>query len=317
MSQADDHILFILGAARSGTSHLSRVVTRAFGYGMGPEGDFVLDFLPKLSRYGDLSEPKNLNRLVIDISRDMMFTVLREQYGVNITAPIILDRVREPTYAGVVEAVFRGIADLRGLPRIGNKNPGYCWNLPGIEALFPGRARYLCIVRDGRDVFLSLQGMPWGRQSAYVAAKRWAQAEEKIRTFGETVGGDRLLLVQYEQLRSDMDRTLAKMEDFLKIRIPPDTRAGLLADNDKRINYGKWKTLMNRDDQEVYEAIAGDVLRRYGYETRFAQPSIGSGAALRYKLGELARLIRINFYHARNRHRPGDPRDDLFKPDLS
>lgn len=282
---------------------------------MGPEGQFVLDFMPKVSRYGDLSEPRNLHRLVVDISRDMMFTVLREQYRVEVTVPVILERVREPTYAGVVEAVFRAIADLRGLPRIGNKNPGYCWNLPGIEALFPGRARYICVVRDGRDVFLSLQGMPWGRQSAYVAAKRWVQVDQKIRNFVETIGGDRVLLVQYEQLRSAMDRTLATMEDFLSIRIPSDTRASLLAKNDERMNYGKWKTSMSRNDQEVYEAIAGNVLRQYGYETLFAEPSIGPGETLRYQLGEFARLVRINLYHARNRHRPGDPRDDLYKPE--
>lgn len=281
---------------------------------MGPEGDFVLDFMAKLSRYGNLSQPKNLHRLVIDISRDMMFTVLREQYRVDVAAPVILERVREPTYAGVVEAVFKAIADLRGLPRLGNKNPGFCWNLPGLEALFPGRAKYLFIVRDGRDVFLSLQGMPWGRQSAYVAAKRWVQVDQNIRNFVETIGGGRFLIVQYEQLRSDMDCTLAKMEDFLGIRIPSDTRASLLASNHERINYGKWKALMSRNDQEVYEALAGDVLRRYGYETLFKEPSIGSGAALRYRLRELARLVRINFYHARNRHRPGDPRDDLYKP---
>ena len=282
---------------------------------MGPEGQFVLKFLPKLNRYGDLSKPINLHRLVTDMSRDMMFTILREQYRVEVTAAVILERVREPTYAGAVEAVFRAVADLRGLPRIGNKNPGYCWNLPGIEALFPGRARYICIVRDGRDVFLSLQGMPWGRLSPYVAAKRWVQIDQKVRNFVETIGGDRFLLIQYEQLRSAMDRTLAKMEDFFGIRIPSDTRASLLAKNDERINYGKWKTSMSRNDQEVYEAIAGDVLRRHGYETLFAEPSIGSGAALRYEVGELARLVRINLYHARNRHRPGDPRDDLYKPD--
>lgn len=316
MNDAADHILFVLGAPRSGTSHLSTVVAKAFGYGMGPEGQFVLNFMNKLSRYGDLSEPKNLHHLVADISRDMMFTILREQYGVDVTPPVIWERIREPTYAGVVEAVFRAIADLRRAPRLGNKYPNYWHNLPGIEALFPGRAKYLCIMRDGRDVFLSLQGMPWGRHSAYFAAKLWVKVDQKIRRFAETVGEDRFLVVQYEELRSAMGRTLAKMEDFLRIPIPSETRARLLAENDKRINYGKWKTSMSRNDQEVYEAVAGDALRRYGYETLFAEPSIGSGAVLGYKLREFARLVRVNIYHARNRHRPGDPRDDLQKPAL-
>ena len=247
---------------------------------MGPEGQFVLDFMPKVSRYGDLSEPRNLHRLVVDISRDMMFTVLREQYRVEVTVPVILERVREPTYAGVVEAVFRAIADLRGLPRIGNKNPGYCWNLPGIEALFPGRAKYICVVRDGRDVFLSLQGMPWGRQSAYVAAKRWVQVDQKIRNFVETIGGDRVLLVQYEQLRSAMDRTLATMEDFQKHSYPIGYSRQLIGE-ERRAN--ELREVENINEPKGPRGLRGHCrkrLRQYGYETLFAEPSIGRGGDL-------------------------------------
>lgn len=307
---ATDHILFISGAARSGTSYLSRVASKAFGYGMGPEGQFVLKFADKVRRYGNLSAPKNLRRLVTDISRDMMFAILREQYRVDVTVPAILERTAEPTYAAVVEAVFRAIADLRGLPRIGSKNPG-AQNLPCIESLFRDRVKYLWIVRDGRDVFLSLQGMPWGRMSAYVAAKYWVDTDQKAREFAETIGEDRFLRIRYEDFRSDLSGTLDRMEDFQKILIPPETRARLLRENDERINYGKWKRSMSERDLYVFEAIAGDTLRRYGYETLFTEPAISAREALPYKLVELARLVRINVYHALNRHRPGDPRDDL------
>lgn len=310
MNRATDHILFISGAPRSGTSYLSRIVSKAFGYGMGPEGQFVLKFAAKLSRYGDLSKPTNLRRLVTDISRDMMFTILREQYRLDVTVPSILERTTEPTYAGVVEAVFRTVADLRGLPRIGSKNPG-AENLLCIESLFHNRAKYLWIVRDGRDVFLSLQGMPWGRMSVYVAAKHWARIDLMAEEFGKTVGNDRLLRIRYEDLRSDLDGTLSRMEDFQKILIPRDTRARLIKENDERMNYGKWKRSMNKRNLYVFEAIAGDTLRRNGYETLFTEPAIGAGEALPYEIAELARLVRINVYHALNRHRPGDPRDEL------
>lgn len=313
MNGPTDHILFITGAARSGTSYLSRVVCKAFGYGMGPEGQFVLKFSEKLGRYGDLSKPANLRRLITDISHDMMFNILREQYRVDVTVPIILERVGQPTYAGIVEAVFRAIADLRGLPRVGSKNPGFAENLSGIETLFPDRAKYLFIVRDGRDVFLSLQGMPWGRMSAYVAAKYWADVDRKAKSFEETIGKDRFLRIRYEDLRADLSGTLSKVEEFLKIHIPPKVRSQLITENDERINYGKWKKKMSEKDLCVFEAVAGDTLRRYGYETLFTKPALGAGGSLPYRIAELARLIRINVYHALNRQRPGDPRDDLFE----
>lgn len=313
MNRASEHILFVSGAPRSGTSYLARVVSKAFGYGMGPEAQFILKVAKKISRYGNLSDPKNLQRLVTEISHDAMFGILRKQYRVDVTVPAILERTVASTYAGVVEAVFRAVADLRGLPRMGCKNPG-SENLPCIESLFPERAKYFWIVRDGRDVFLSLQGMPWGRMSTYVAAKYWVYMDQSARAFAETIGKNRFLLIRYEDLRSDLSETLDKMEEFQKIRIPPDARALLIQENDERINYGKWKRSMSRKDQYVYEAIAGDTLRRYGYETLFTEPAIGTGEALSYKLAELARLVRINIHHALNRHRPGDPPDDLWRP---
>ena len=58
MNQATDHILFISGAPRSGTSYLGKLASKAFGYGMGPEGQFVSEFAEKISRYGSLSDPR-------------------------------------------------------------------------------------------------------------------------------------------------------------------------------------------------------------------------------------------------------------------
>jgi hypothetical protein len=307
-----DHILFISGAPRSGTSYLSKVVSKAFGYGMGPEAQFILRFSNKLSRYGNLSELENRRRLVTDISRDMMFAILRKQYRIDVTAQAILERTHNPTYAGVVEAVFRAIADFRGLPRMGSKNPGD-ENLPCLESLFGDRMKYMWIVRDGRDVFLSLRGMPWGRMSAYVAAKRWVYINHNARAFAEAIGMDRFFLLTYEDLRSDLTGALDRMEGFLGVPIPPDTRASLVAGNDQRVNYGKWKGSMSEKDLYVYEAIAGDSLKRFGYEIRFSGPALGAGRTLTYKVGELARLARINIYHAFNRRLPGDPRDDLWR----
>jgi hypothetical protein len=284
------------------------MLSKAFGYGTGAEGKFVLKFARKLKRYGNLSEPENLRRLVSDIHEDMMFAILREQHGIDVSVPAILERIPQPTYAGVVEAIFRAIADLRRLPRMASKNPLFALDLPCIESLFHQRAKYLCIVRDGRDVFLSLQGVPWGRMSAYSAATHWVDINRKIAEFALIIGPERLLIIRYEDLLSDLNGTLGKMEDFIKASIPPDVRASLLKGNGKQSNYGKWKATMSKRDLYVYEAIAGDTLREHGYETLCIGPTIGAREALLYKGVELARLLRVNVYHALNRRRPGDLR---------
>ena len=76
----DKRILFVFGAARSGTTLLNQLLYHHFGYGTGAEGTFIAEFAKKLSNYGSLENEKNLNRLIQEISRCEMLNIARYKY---------------------------------------------------------------------------------------------------------------------------------------------------------------------------------------------------------------------------------------------
>lgn len=309
---ADKNILFVLGSARSGTTYLNNFLERWFDYGMGPEGTFVARFHKRLGRYGDLSDKKNLARLVDDISTCQMLEIMRKKYReskrLDVTQEDIHARLLEPSYAGVVYAVFQCLADLAGKSRVGNKNPGYWSQLTLLDELFPEQAKYIAIFRDGRDVFLSLQGTRWGGHSAYVAAKLWRDMTIAIEDFQFRHGSQRLLLLSYEDLLRSPAEAIARIEDYLAVSLAPDVRAIALAEahsNPMRNNSHKWPSRMSENDRRIYEAVAGDALTKYGYETLSYRPQISILEKRYYDMVELKRLLKVNLYHLRHKF-PGD-----------
>jgi hypothetical protein len=103
----DKPILFVFGAARSGTTILNNLLYRHFGYGMGPEGTFIARWAQRLPSYGDLGDDANLRRLAADLSECRMLHIARHNYRRNpfdVTPDLILRKLRQRSYSGVVYA---------------------------------------------------------------------------------------------------------------------------------------------------------------------------------------------------------------------
>ena len=77
-------------------------------------------------------------------------------------------------YRFAVEAPFAAYAALHGKPRWGDKTPHYVHHVDDLLAVWPA-ARVVVLVRDGRDVALSLRRMPFGPNNAWAAAQWWAR----------------------------------------------------------------------------------------------------------------------------------------------
>ncbi|MCG8469671.1 MAG: sulfotransferase, partial [Gemmatimonadetes bacterium] len=153
---APREILFVLGAPRSGTTFLVRLLFEFFDYGLGPEGHWIAPMSRRAAAIGDLSEPANLERLVEEILATEMFEIVREQYSdrygrtIDVSKEGVLERVREPAYPSVAYAALECLAHQLGRSRVASKDPGFYRELDTLNELFPTEAKYLCVVRDGR-----------------------------------------------------------------------------------------------------------------------------------------------------------------------
>lgn len=297
----DKPIVFVFGAARSGTTILNNLLYRHFGYGMGPEGTFISEWARQLPRYGDLNQDTNLRRLAADLSECRMLHIARHKYQHNprfdVTPELIIERLRERSYAGIVYSIFECMAELQGCPRVGNKNPDYGRQFPLLHRLFPTQAKYLCIVRDGRDVALSILKMRWGLSSSYIAAKVWSESLRSLTAMQQQLGSGRLHVLSYEDLLRTPQTTLEIVRDFLGLsrrEAKIEEAAAELSTGRKSANFNKWKREMSVHDLRMFEGRAGRWLEKYGYELSGNPTGIGWQSHVFYEAKEFVRLIRLN-----------------------
>jgi hypothetical protein len=174
-------IHIIVGSGRCGTGYLASQLRTSMDICFPNEPKFVVPLYRQLHRFGSLEQPANLRRLV-----ERVHSCLRRA-RVPSDPEQILERIREPTYTGVLYAAFQMVADKRGYSRLGYKDPFDVTHLPFLAQLFP-TARFIHIIRDGRDVALSLKKLAWGPTNLYGGARYWAWGVSTCRKDGANLG---------------------------------------------------------------------------------------------------------------------------------
>lgn len=285
--------------ARSGTSLLAELLFRHFDYGMGPEGSFIPEFFKKLHRYGDLRDPGNLDRFIADVSQCEALEIARSTYPINerfdVSPELILANLSSPTFGGVIVSVLKCMATAQGRSRLGTKLPMYWKQINMLEELFGKNARYLWIVRDGRDVALSVMKRPWGENSVYACARHWVRSMQRLRQARKMLDNRRLLIVKYENLLTSPDEVIGSIDKFVGagLRVPNmnaisgEIRLGELAEN-----FGKWQNEMSVDEIRIFEALGSRYLDEWNYELTVNNPKVSSLEHVRFTTREWLRRLR-------------------------
>jgi len=280
---------FVVGATRSGTTLLRLMLDAHPEVGIPSE----THFFHKLIKRGER------RRLTPELMADTIIT--HKRWGDFRLDPDDL-RARlgavEPFNLSDGLRAFYGLyAEKQGKTRWGDKTPGYLRYMRRIEWVLP-EARFIHLIRDGRDVALSVLPMNWGPETIIEAAELWVERVTLARENGTTV--QHYMEVKYEDLIADTETELRRVSDFLELpwdaavldyheraeeRLKEKARdlprkasrgdqpaAARMASHamarkppdPKRI--GRWRTEMSREDRETYESVAGDLLAELGYE---------------------------------------------------
>lgn len=301
--------VMIVGHGSSGTSITGKMIREYLRVSFGTESQFIPRYYYRLERYGDLALDKNLRRLVSDILSERWFVRCRK-FGFETSVDAVLADVPRRTYRGVLESIFRQLALHNRMGRWGDKTPEYIHHLPVLKALFPD-ARYLHLVRDGRDVALSVFDRFWGAKNIVTAALEWRDAVERAREFASTLEPGQVLELRYEDLLMQPRQTFARIIEFLRIE---DADGRLLDDIDRRAarelksnNFNKWKTRLSERQQLEFDRICGDLLAEYGYETRTTEICLPTGLQRAFWSADsrVRQWGRIDYW-----------KDDLYKANL-
>jgi hypothetical protein len=286
--------VFIVGAARSGTTLLMRLLDAHPGLAVINQTRWVADWYERrtgLTPDGNVT-PELLERLY----ENRHFTKLQ------IDRRLLEERLGLPSaqvhYSRFVRGVFDLYGEARGIRRVGEKAPRYVSKLAVLDRLFPA-ARFVHIIRDGRDVALSVAN--W-KKGAAVARGMATYADQPIATIalwwdwlvrlgreaGIPLGPERYCELRYESLIEHPAEESARLCRFLDL---PYDEAMLRfhegrTKDDPGLDAKKawrpvtsglrdWRTQMPSDELERFEAAAAGLLDALGY----ARSASGPGEA--------------------------------------
>jgi hypothetical protein len=264
----------VIGCPRSGTTLLRNLLRSHPAHAIPPESHFV----PAFHRaWGDPPHDRAARRLA---ARILALHWVR-RWELDLT-PRDFDGCR--TYGELVGRLYRAVAARDGAARWGDKTPAYAREIPALDRIFPD-AQFVHIVRDGRDVALSLQRTGFLPRTAFTAARFWKAHVAAARRDGPPLGPSRYLEIGYEDLLRDTEATMRRVCAFLDERFdarvlapspldwrrfPPTfgpRRPRHVSETELvRDNVGKWRRAMAPRDVAVFEAVAGDLLAELGYE---------------------------------------------------
>ena len=300
---------FMFGFERSGTTLLSMMM------GAHPKLAVPLSvtglwyrYDQTLDEYDQFDSDIVPEKLIKDILKEERIALWDE----TLNFEDILSHLEEHSFSGVVAAFHKAYASKKNKPFWANLDIVTLDEMPSAYAWFPD-ARFIHIVRDGRDIALSHETMPYGAANTLDCAQTWERRLTTNIKMGSMLPPHQYKVVRYEDLVLESAKTLEDICDFLDLEYSaemlnytsmvdgkiPDDRRWLWPELDKKPQKSKcygWKQKMDHKRRVVFEGEAGPLLRDFGYETWSNVPK--SVKAYLYEfwcfLGREGRLRRLS-----------------------
>lgn len=142
---------------------------------------------------------------------------------------------------------------------------------PTLATLLPD-ARFVHVVRDGRDVACSVVPRRWGPADIDTALGWWAASLDKACTAAARIPPERVLTVRMESLLvTDRDREYDRLRAFARLDDDPAMRAFFDGRaTAERAHVGRWRTDVPLGQREAFDAryrtLAAGLATRWGYE---------------------------------------------------
>jgi hypothetical protein len=280
---------FIVGVARSGTTLLRLMCDAHPELSIPPE----MGFMPAtagLRRWRGRALRQAFFEIVTGMPSWEDANIPRAQFEQA------LREVEPFTIAEGVRTFYRTYARRFGKTRWGDKTPSYCLYMDKIERVLP-EARFIHIIRDGRDVALSLRGL-WFSPGDRIEdlAHNWRSWIETARRLGKR--RRHYMEVRYEELIANAPAVLRKICDFVELTYDPrmeryyessparldEVKSMYRADGTlvitkeerlynqrfamlppERSRVFRWRSEMDAEAQSRFADVAGDLLEELGY----------------------------------------------------
>lgn len=272
--------VFVVGKGRSGTTLVRAMLAAHPEMAIPPETHFIVP----------LSEDEAVVPGSRQVDLDALVDRLENHHGfpgMGLDAAELrteLTRRASRNYAEAIRDLFEIYALSQGKSRYGDKTPGHVLHIPALARLFE-EARFIHIIRDGRNVMLSNFETDFGPAGIAEGALVWRRLVSEGRRTGRALGPERYCEVRYEDLLDDPETSIRRLCTFASLEYHDDMlgyfeRGSAIvgsAEHHRNLDLPPtkgmrdWRSEMPAHQLAVFERLAGDQLEAFGYERSSAR----------------------------------------------
>ena len=180
--------------------------------------------------------------------------------------------------------------------RVAERTPQHARHLDLIYEIYPD-ARFVHIIRDGRDVARSIVARGWGPSGIADAAREWRTTVASARA--ARIPADRYLEVRYERLLADPESEIRSLYEWLSLPVASEVLDAALAEARAKTNVtggevgtGKWRRELSAADRAAFGDVAGNLLDELGYDADELEVRARPSDSMRRRLRAGARAAR-------------------------
>jgi hypothetical protein len=282
---------FVVGVGRSGTTLLRLMLDAHPEVAIPPETHFLPDLIARFAA----DDPPTSDELVLSVQTHPGW----RDFGLEPEEMRASFATAEPGAGGAIRAFYAAYAARHQKPRWGDKTPVYVEHMALIEGALGEQARFIHLIRDGRDVAVSrrARAAKRGREPTPAAeeAETWRRRILDARAQSAEVA--HYLELRYEDLVADPEAALRRVCAEIDLGFDPAMldyhrsaserlaelsdlpgKGGKVRPSSERIaahaltseppqadRSGRWRTELTRSEIAAYEDVAGGLLADLGY----------------------------------------------------
>jgi hypothetical protein len=221
-------IFFIMGRPRSGTTLLSTLFDAHPNVKIPPEFPIMLPLYQKFRKVKDWDEKAILSFVAFIFQHNVFIHRTLENLKID-RAEFTADLMKLK-HKGTIQDFLKKVNEQgfsifpkKEILRIGDKNPVYSIYTRRFLKIFP-EARFICIIRDYRDNFVSIRKLSDLKLEAPILTLQVYRWRYVVKLFlkCEKQYPDRFRIIRYEDLVTNKSEVLADLCQFIGIPFDPD-----------------------------------------------------------------------------------------------
>lgn len=281
LNNSGNHPFFIVGSGRSGSTLLRMILSSHPVVSIPPETWYILPLVKEF--------PLNSQLTIKEVQG--VVEIITSHYrwpDFQIDSNIIKERARElnkPFLRDVISLVYEHYLQKENKLIWGDKTPPYIQCVKELNILYPD-AKFIHLVRDGRDVARSFQGKRWAGRWLYGNTYEWKESIQYYLNYMQEDVSKKFINIKYEDLVLNTEDTICNICNFVGLKYSesmldwmstvenkiPKREAKIhkkLFRKPEKSDVFRWKNEMSLREVFVIESFLSDELKKMDYEVVF------------------------------------------------